>query len=123
VPFRLAHKIVGSLVQKAITDKKRPLNMLREEEIRQVVKSFGWSLPIQDIVRTIRQTTPQISINSRQSFGSPNPKQQPRMVKLLKRKMVYYVEEVTKRKRRNAQAMKDLSETVTALTVRHKENN
>jgi argininosuccinate lyase len=123
VPFRLAHKIVGSLVQKAITDKKRPLNMLGEEEIRQVVKSFGWSLPIQDILRTIRQTTPQISINSRQSFGSPNPKQQPRMVKLLKRKMVYYVEEVTKRKRRNAQAMKDLSETVTALTVRHKENN
>ena len=122
VPFRIAHKIIGSLVQKAINNKKRPLNMLGEEEIRQVLKSFEWSLPIQDILRTVRETTPQMSINSRQTFGSPNPKQQPRMVKLLKREMAYYAEGVAKRKRHNAQALKNLYETVNALTVPHKEN-
>ena len=63
-----------------------------------------------------------MSINSRQTFGSPNPKQQPRMVKLLKREMAYYAEGVAKRKRHNAQALKNLYETVNALTVPHKEN-
>ena len=120
VPFRIAHKIVGSLVQKAINNKKRPLNTLGEEEIQQVLKSFESSLPIKDILRTIRETTPQISINSRQTFGSPNPKQQPRMVKLLKRKIAYYAEGVAKRKRRNAQALRNLYEAVTVITMQYK---
>jgi hypothetical protein len=42
------------------------------------------------------------------------------MVMLLKKKMAYYVEGVAKRKRRNAQAMKDLYEAVTTLTTPHK---
>jgi argininosuccinate lyase len=112
ISFRMAHKMMGLLVQKAICNNRQPLRMLREEDIREVLERFGSNLPAEEVLRDIRQTTPEISISSRQSSGSPNPTQEQDMVKLLRRRLSSYAERIAKRKRHVGNALENLMRMV-----------
>lgn len=112
ISFRKAHKMIGLLVQKAIGNNRQPLRMLREEDIREVLQSVGSNLQAERVLRDIRQTTPEISISSRQSAGSPNPTQEQETVNLLKRRLSVYAERVAKRKRHVGTSLENLLKTV-----------
>jgi argininosuccinate lyase len=112
ISFRMAHKMMGLLVQKAIGNNRQPLRMLREEDIREVLQSVGSNLPAEEVLRDIRQTTPEISISSRQSAGSPNPTQEQETVNLLKRRLSVYAERVAKRKRHVGTSLENLLKMV-----------
>jgi argininosuccinate lyase len=112
ISFRMAHKMIGLLVQKAIGNNRQPLTMLREEDIREVLQRFGSNLPPEKVLRDIRQTTPEISIRSRQSAGSPNPTLQQETMNLLRRKLSVYAERIAKRKRHVAYALEYLMKMV-----------
>jgi argininosuccinate lyase len=112
IPFRMAHKIMGLLVQKAIGNHRQPLSMLREEDIREVLQRFGSNLPAEEVLRDIRQTTPEISISSRQSAGSPNPRQERETVNLLRRRLSVYAERIAKRKRHVGNSLENLLKMV-----------
>jgi argininosuccinate lyase len=112
ISFRMAHKMMGLLVQKAISNNRQPLRMLREEDIREVLQSVGSNLPAEEVLRDIRQTTPEISISSRQSAGSPNPTQEQETVNLLKRRLSVYAERVAKRKRHVGTSLENLLKMV-----------
>jgi len=87
------------LVQKAIANNRQPLRMLREEDILEVLRRFGSNLPAEEVLTGIRQTTPEISITSRQSEGSPNPTQERKTVNLLRKRLSAYAERIAKRKK------------------------
>jgi argininosuccinate lyase len=112
ISFRMAHKMMGLLVQKAIGNNRQPLRMLREEDIREVLQSVGSNLQAEEVLRDIRQTTPEISISSRQSAGSPNPTQEQETVNLLKRRLSVYAERVAKRKRHVGTSLENLLKMV-----------
>jgi argininosuccinate lyase len=99
ISFRMAHKMIGLLVQKAIGNNRQPLRMLREEDVREVLQRFGSNLHAEEVLRDIRQTTPELSISSRQSAGSPNPTHERETVNLLRRRLSIYAERIAKRKR------------------------
>jgi argininosuccinate lyase len=112
ISFRMAHKMIGLLVQKAIGNNRQPLRMLREEDIREVLQRFGSNLPADEILRDIRQTTPEISITSRQSAGSPNPTQEREAINLLRRRLSVYAERIAKRKRHVCNSLENLLKIV-----------
>jgi len=112
ISFRMAHKMIGLLVQKAIGNNRQPLRMLREGDIREVLQRFGSNLPAEEVLRDIRQTTPEISISSRQSAGSPNPRQEQETVNLLRRRLSVYAERIAKRKRHVDNSLENLLKMV-----------
>ncbi len=78
--FREAHKAVGTLVEIA-SSKGKNLQNLTEAEIN---KAVGKGL-IQVVGKILKNIDPKKSIQSRISIGSPNPKEQKRMIKDRKR--------------------------------------
>jgi argininosuccinate lyase len=112
ISFRMAHKMIGLLVQKAIGNNRQPLGMLREEDIREVLQRFGSNLQADEVLRDIRQTTPEKSITSRQSAGSPNPTQERETINLLRRRLLVYAERIAKRKRHVGNSLENLLKMV-----------
>ncbi|HMH10860.1 MAG TPA: argininosuccinate lyase, partial [Candidatus Nitrosopolaris rasttigaisensis] len=51
ISFRTAHKVMGALVQKAISNNRQPLRMLREEDIREVLESLGSDLSAEEVLK------------------------------------------------------------------------
>jgi len=116
ISFRIAHRMMGLLVQKAIRNNRQPLRMLREEDIRGVLETLGSNLPTQQILNDIRETTPEISVNSRKSFGCPNPRQEQNTIKLLRRKLSAYAERIAKRKNLLNEALQNLTGLVSKFS-------
>lgn len=112
ISFRTAHKLMGSLVQKAISNNRQPLRMLREEDIREVLESLGSDLSAEEVLKVIKESTPQKSISSRQSLGSPTPMQMQYMAKLSRRRLSAYSNRIAKRKRLVDEAFKNLTRMV-----------
>jgi argininosuccinate lyase len=112
ISFRMAHKMIGLLVQKAIGNNRQPLRMLREEDIREVLQGFGSNLQADEVLRDIRQTTPEKSITSRQSVGSPHPRQERETINLLRRRLLVYAERIVKRKRHVGNSLENLFKMV-----------
>ena len=108
ISFRMAHKMIGLLVQKAIANNRQPLRMLREEDILEVLQRFGSNLPAKKVLSGIRRTTPEISITSRQSEGSPNPTQERETVNLLRKKLSVYAERIAMRKKHVSNSLENL---------------
>ena len=112
ISFRIAHKMMGLLVQKAISNNRQPLRRLREEDIREVLESLGSKLSAEEVLKDIKEAAPQKSISSRQSLGSPNPMQEQNMVKLSRRRLSDYSKRIAKRKGLVDEAFKNLTRMV-----------
>jgi argininosuccinate lyase len=74
LPFRSAHKIVGALVEKAVSNGNLPLSELKKEQIKEILLRLNSDLKVEDIIQLIANLTPEVSVSLRMSEGSPNPK-------------------------------------------------
>lgn len=87
ISFRVAHKVIGALVESASTRGNIPMNTLSVDDIAIVLKNTGFSHPIltsEKIYTTIQSITPEISIKLRHTKGSPNKNEQAFMISYLK---------------------------------------
>jgi argininosuccinate lyase len=76
ISFRSAHIIVGTLVKRAVAQGNIPLSKLNEHEIRSVLETTDFQIEPHELLAIIQDTTPERSIESRLSLGSPSFHQQ-----------------------------------------------
>jgi argininosuccinate lyase len=112
MPFRLAHKLVGSLVEKAARENKGQVIMLEEQDIKEVLEKIESDLQPTELMHIIQDVTPQRSLELRISFGSPNPKGQEEMIMFSRRRLSGYKEGVPKRKKNVDAAFQNLKSSV-----------
>lgn len=87
ISFRVAHKVIGALVEFASARGNFPLNTLSVDDIELVLNSVDFSHPLltsSKILETIRSITPENSIKLRRTKGSPNKCEQEIMISQLK---------------------------------------
>lgn len=111
--FREAHKVVGALVKVASSTGKN-LQSLTENEI---IKAVGKEL-VSEVSRIIKNITPKRSVQSRVSTGSPNPKEQERMIRDRKQKVNRYQLTVERRMGNVSRAIGNLERRVKSLASR-----
>ena len=111
VAFRHAHKIVGSLVKTASASKKS-LAALSEQKIKSAI---GREFPADQLSKIIKKMDPKRSLEARVSVGSPNPKEQERMIKDRKLKTDGYRAGIEKRTKQVSDAFVNLEKQVRSL--------
>ena len=94
IPFRVSHKIVGHLVQIAVNSKKS-LSQLSLLQVKEAIPSK--EIDAEEFYKIIQSTTPESSLNNRNSQGSSGKYEQQRMIADRKRKIQAYKVGVTKR--------------------------
>ncbi len=119
IAFRVAHRIMGILVQKSAVNKKQPLRMISIEDVKMVLAQTGCKVEAKEVFSEIKRMTPNRSISLRQSPGSPNPDLVRARVKLLRARVLEYHERVSIRKRSVTEAIQKL----TQLAKRFSEKN
>ena len=83
MPFRVAHKIVGALVDRAAGKDNLPLAKLQLSDIAIVLKAQKEKIKPDGLLKLIKEMTPEKSLRARRSAGSPNLQEQEEMIKLL----------------------------------------
>jgi argininosuccinate lyase len=112
IPFRTAHKIVGSLVQQAQYSKK-PLNKLTNSEIKRSVQ--GTKVDQKIVSEILKSTTIVSSLRDRISFGSSGYDEQKRMIADRITKINDYRTNTTKRENDISSALESLAEKISIL--------
>ena len=83
LPFRSAHKILGALVDRAAGKDNLPLAKLQAPDVAAVLKAQKSTVEPEELLKIIKEMTPEKSLQERKSAGSPNPQEQEEMIKLL----------------------------------------
>lgn len=83
LPFRSAHKIVGALVDRAAGKDNLPLAKLQASDVAAVLKAQKSTVKPEELLKIIKEMTPEKSLQERKSAGSPNPHEQEEMIKSL----------------------------------------
>lgn len=112
ISFRSAHKIVGALVEEAVSKQNIPFTMLQEEDIENALNRVGSSIKPKDLQRLIREITPFRSLELRSSSGSPNPREQCCMISSSYSNLASYRKGVSRRKENITTAFDNLSKIV-----------
>jgi len=113
IPFRIAHAILGNLVQ-TVSKSKKPLSTLSISEIR---KSLSDSkVEAKKLYKIIQDMTAHSSLNERTSHGSSGRSEQQRMISDRKKKIQAYLIGTTKRTNEVKTAFENLSKKVKTLT-------
>ncbi len=117
VPFRSAHKIVGALVDKAASkDNNIPLAKLQLSEVGAVLKAQKAGVKPGELLRIIKEMTPEKSLQARKSAGSPNPQEQEEMIEALSQGISNYNVGIAKRSKMVKGAFDNLEKTVRKYT-------
>jgi argininosuccinate lyase len=112
MPFRSAHKIVGALVDRAAGKDNMPLGKLQIPEVAAVLKSQKASVKPEELLKIIKEMTPEKSLKTRKSTGSPNPQEQEEMIKSLLQGVSNYNLGIAKRSKMVEGAFDNLERTV-----------
>jgi argininosuccinate lyase len=96
IPFREAHKIVGGLVDRAAS-KGMPLSGLSNEEIGRVLDSLSSTIDSKTVAAAIGGMSPEKSIQSRRTKGSPSLVEQEEMIKSTVQAVRNYKQGIQKR--------------------------
>jgi argininosuccinate lyase len=83
IPFRAAHKIVGALVDRAAGKDNLALPKLQLSDVNSVVKEQKADVKPDELMKIIKEMTPEKSLEARKSTGSPNLQEQEEMIKAL----------------------------------------
>jgi argininosuccinate lyase len=83
VPFRAAHMIVGALVNRAAGKNNLPLAKLQVSDIVPFLKAQKVDIKPDELMKIIKEMTPEKSLQARKSTGSPNLQEQEEMIKSL----------------------------------------
>ncbi|HVX02583.1 MAG TPA: argininosuccinate lyase [Nitrososphaera sp.] len=114
VPFRSAHKVVGALVALA-AKRDAPLASLNAREIALATGQAmqeGKAIDPAELAEIVKEMTPERSILLRRSAGSPNPKEQERMIKLARSRLEGYRKATQKRRKYVKSCLDGLAKTV-----------
>lgn len=117
VSFRLAHKLIGALVEYAVKRGNIPLNCLEINDISDVLKTSNYlnlDLTSEKILDIIQNMTPENSIRNRITKGSPNKNEQNGMISYISAKVNEYRESLKLRSN-------TLSVAINSLNLRIKE--
>jgi argininosuccinate lyase len=98
IPFRKVHKLVGQLVQYAITHENIPLDKTPQEEVNKILNSSKIKIDLDELMSIIKDVKPEKSILLRKSYGSPNPLQQNGMINSIEKALLTYTKVLTERK-------------------------
>ena len=109
IQFRVAHKIVGQLVQIAANSKK-PLADLTVSEVGRTIQNN--EVNAKELHKIITSTTPESSLEARRSQGSSGKHEQRRMISDRKRKVQDYMTGTTKRTKEIRDAFENLESKV-----------
>jgi argininosuccinate lyase len=112
IPFRITHKIAGSLVQQA-NHSKKSFNKLTSNEIKKSVE--GTKVDPSMVSEIIKSTTIVSSLRDRISFGSSGYAEQKRMIKNRIKKINDYRTNITKRENELSNALEILDEKISIL--------
>ncbi len=113
IPFRIAHAILGKLVQ-TVSKSKKPLSTLSISEIRKSLSDSG--VEVKKLYKIIQDMTAHSSLNERTSHGSSGRSEQQRMISDRKKKIQAYRIGTTKRTNEVKTAFENLSKKVKTLT-------
>ncbi|MFZ0326896.1 MAG: argininosuccinate lyase [Nitrososphaeraceae archaeon] len=108
MPFRIAHKLIGALVETAVKNGNLPLAKLKKEQVEEVLQKVKTDLSAKEVMQTITGVTPEVSVHLRSSVGSPNPKHQDQMIDALNRKSSEYVQALSNRKLHLSRSLESL---------------
>jgi argininosuccinate lyase len=97
IAFRTAHKIVGALVGKAASKGNVPLAKLELADAASVLKAHKVNIKADQLMKIIHGMTPEKSLESRKSSGSPNLLEQEEMIKSLSQGIANYSSGIQKR--------------------------
>ena len=110
--FRTAHKIVGSLVEIAVSKNNAPLSSLSVNEIETVIKRTSVPLRAEELLEILTQVTPEKLIVLRSSTGSSNPDEQKKVIESSKIRVQEYSGDIRKRKMHLSKALNNLRRVV-----------
>jgi argininosuccinate lyase len=114
--FRTAHKIVGSLVELALSKNNASLSSLSVNEIEAVIKRTSVPLKAKDLMEILEQMTPEKVILLRSSIGSSNPDEQKKVIESSKIRVQEYSDDIRKRKMLLNNALHNLKQVVISYT-------
>jgi len=112
IPFRVTHKISGTLVQLA-NDSKKPISKLTLPEIKKSV--IDTKVDPKIVSKIISSTTVVSSLKDRKSFGSSGYDEQKRMISDRTQKINQYRSDVLQRENKINTSIDDLKKQVKAI--------
>jgi argininosuccinate lyase len=98
IPFRKVHKLIGQLVEYAITHENIPLYQIPQADVNKMLNSSKIKIDLDELMSIIKDTKPEKLILLRKSYGSPNPLQQNDMINSIEKSLLTYTKVLTKRK-------------------------
>ncbi len=111
VPFRVSHRIVGALVERA-SKGKMPLSKLQLSDIATVLKAQNAGVKAAKLAKIIKEMTPEKSLQARKSTGSPNLQEQEEMISSLSQGISNYKIGIKRRTNKVQCAFDNLEKTV-----------
>jgi argininosuccinate lyase len=98
IPFRTAYRIVGALVGKAVSNGNISLTKLEFADATSVLKAHQVEdIKPDELMKIINGMTPEKSLESRKSSGSPNLLEQEEMIKSISQGIANYCTGIEKR--------------------------
>ena len=112
IPFRTAHRIVGALVNKAASKGNISLVKLEFADATSVLKAHKVEVKPDELMKIINEMTPEKSLETRKSSGSPNLLEQEEMIKSLSQGISNYSAGIQKRTKMVEGSFDNLERTV-----------
>jgi argininosuccinate lyase len=98
IPFRKVHKLIGQLVQYAISNNNITFDKIPKYEVNKILSSTQIEINLDELMTIIKDIKPEKSILFRNSLGSPNPSHQNDMIKSIQQSMLTYDNALKQRK-------------------------
>ena len=114
LPFRTAHRLLGSLVNKAFK-KQISLKSLGVTDINEILQDMKISIEADKLIRIITETDSQRSLSIRRSLGSPNPREQIKSIRKYRMLLRKYVNDLQKMKRELASTEETITKTISHI--------
>jgi argininosuccinate lyase len=118
VPFRIAHQLIGALVNLSIKNKEEiPFKSLTTFDIKQVLSKVKANITPDKLINILRQIDSSKSIKARNVEGSPNPGEQTRMIRKRKEQIQKYSKQVQKKKESIDSVKKNIADTLKEIVT------
>jgi argininosuccinate lyase len=112
ISFRTAHRIVGALVNKAVSKGNISLGKLEFQDVTSVLDAHNAGVKADELLPMIVEMTPEKSLEVRKSSGSPNLLEQEEMIKLLSQGIANYCVGIHKRTKMIEGSFDNLEKTI-----------
>jgi hypothetical protein len=110
--------LVGSLVNLSIKNKEEiPFNSLTTSDIKVVLSKVKANIASEKLIKAIREINANKSIKVRNVEGSPNPREQIKIIRKRKVQLQKYLNEVQKKKRRIDLVKQNIANTIMEMVT------